>query len=124
VWAEGRALGVEDAITLARTSAAPVAPEHPAAISPLTEREQQVAALLAHGLTNRQIAAQLVVTERTVAAHVEHILAKLGFASRHQVGAWAAEHSLATRRRRRAIGSLPIFGHPGRLPMTGGGACA
>jgi len=53
-----------------------------------------VAALLALGLTNRQIAQRLVVTERTVGAHVEHILDKLGFASRHQVGAWADEHGL------------------------------
>jgi non-specific serine/threonine protein kinase len=60
----------------------------------LTAREREVAALLAHGLTNRQIAEQLVVTERTVAAHVEHLLNKLGFASRHQVGAWAADHGL------------------------------
>ena len=62
----------------------------------LTAREQEVAALLARGLTNRQIAEQLVVTERTVAAHVEHVLDKLGFASRHQAGAWAAEHGLLT----------------------------
>ena len=37
----------------------------------------------------------VVVTERTVAAHIEHILDKLGFASRHQVGAWADEHGLS-----------------------------
>jgi non-specific serine/threonine protein kinase len=54
-----------------------------------------VAALLAHGLSNRQIAEQLVITERTVAAHIEHLLDKLGFASRHQVGAWADEHRLS-----------------------------
>jgi len=55
-----------------------------------------VAALLADGLTNRQIAERLVVTERTVAAHIEHILDKLGFASRHQVATWAAENRLGT----------------------------
>ena len=58
--------------------------------------KQQVAALLADGLTNRQIAERLVVTERTVAAHIEHILDKLGFASRHQVATWAAENGLST----------------------------
>ena len=48
-----------------------------------------------HGrLSNRQIAEQLVITERTVASHIEHILEKLGFASRHQVGAWMVEHGL------------------------------
>ena len=53
-----------------------------------------MAAVLAQGLTNRQIAEQLVVTQRTVASHIEHFLEKLGFASRHQVGVWAAEHGL------------------------------
>ncbi len=49
----------------------------------------------ADGLTNRQIAERLVITERTVAAHIEHILNKLGFASRHQVATWAVEHNLS-----------------------------
>jgi DNA-binding NarL/FixJ family response regulator len=53
-----------------------------------------VAALVAEGLTNGQIAEELVITQRTVAAHIEHILNKLGFASRTQVGVWAAEHRL------------------------------
>jgi non-specific serine/threonine protein kinase len=55
----------------------------------LTEPEREVAAFVARGMTNRQIAAELVVTERTVAAHIEHILDKLGFASRTQIGVWA-----------------------------------
>ena len=54
----------------------------------------EVATLIARGLTNRQIAEELVVTERTVAAHVEHILNKLDFASRTQIGVWAAEQRL------------------------------
>jgi adenylate cyclase len=60
----------------------------------LTAREREVAALVARGLTNRQIAEELVIGERTVAAHIEHILTKLDFASRTQVGVWAAEHGL------------------------------
>jgi predicted ATPase/DNA-binding CsgD family transcriptional regulator len=55
----------------------------------LTARERQVAALVAQGLTNREIAGRLVVSKRTVDAHVEHILAKLGFSSRVQVAALA-----------------------------------
>jgi predicted ATPase len=47
-------------------------------------------------LTNRQIAERLEVTERTVAAHIEHILDRLGFASRHQVAPWATENGLST----------------------------
>jgi CRP-like cAMP-binding protein len=61
------------------------------ASTPLTPREREVATLIAKGLTNREIAAGLVVTERTAATHVEHILSKLGLRSRAQVAAWAAE---------------------------------
>jgi non-specific serine/threonine protein kinase len=96
-WQQGRALELEDAIALAlRTDeadttrlAAPL-PGH--ARTRLTAREQEVAELLARGLSNRQIAERLVIAERTVASHIEHILEKLGFASRHQVGAWMVEH--------------------------------
>ena len=51
-----------------------------------------MASLLAEGLSNRQISQRLVITERTVAAHVEHILDKLGLNSRTQIALWAAEH--------------------------------
>jgi len=57
-----------------------------------------VAELVARGLTNRQIADRLVVTERTAAAHVEHILDKLGVASRAQIAVWASERGLLTTR--------------------------
>jgi DNA-binding CsgD family transcriptional regulator len=61
----------------------------------LTARERQVAALIARGLTSRQIAEELVITEGTVAVHVEHILGKLGFRSRAQIAAWATDKGLA-----------------------------
>ena len=67
---------------------APDRSEHQTAAGPLTQREQQVATLIARGWTNRQIAAELVVSERTVATHVEHILSKLDFVSRTQIGVW------------------------------------
>ncbi|MGD0556591.1 MAG: LuxR C-terminal-related transcriptional regulator [Streptosporangiaceae bacterium] len=51
----------------------------------LTAREREVSALIAEGLTNREIAARLVVSKRTVDAHVEHVLTKLGFSSRTQI---------------------------------------
>ena len=56
--------------------------------NPLSPREQQIAALVADGLSNREIAAQLVISERTAQNHVQHILGKLGFANRAQIAAW------------------------------------
>jgi len=58
--------------------------------SPLTAREREVAALVARGLSNRKIAAELVISPRTVDAHVEHIRTKLDCASRAKVAAWWA----------------------------------
>jgi non-specific serine/threonine protein kinase len=60
----------------------------------LTLREREVAALIARGLTNRDIASQLVVTARTAETHVQNILNKLGFSSRAQIAAWAVECGL------------------------------
>jgi DNA-binding NarL/FixJ family response regulator len=61
-----------------------------AASDPLSPREREVARLVADGLSNREIAARLVISERTAQNHVQHILDKLGFANRAQVAAWAA----------------------------------
>jgi DNA-binding CsgD family transcriptional regulator len=60
----------------------------------LTVREREVARLVAAGRSNREIADTLVITEGTVEVHVKHILSKLGFRSRAQVAAWAANESL------------------------------
>jgi non-specific serine/threonine protein kinase len=56
----------------------------------LTRREAEIAGLVARGMTNRQIAAELVLSESTAAKHVEHIREKLGFTSRAQIAAFAA----------------------------------
>jgi DNA-binding NarL/FixJ family response regulator len=61
---------------------------------PITAREREVAALAARGLSNRQIAEELIVAERTVHAHVGSILGRLGFRSRAQIAAWAVEQGL------------------------------
>jgi non-specific serine/threonine protein kinase len=94
--ADGRALGLDEAIALALRSSGSDNSEGRAAQEPeeLTAREREVMALVARGLTNQQIAEELVITRRTVAAHVEHILRKLGFSSRHQVASWAAERGV------------------------------
>jgi DNA-binding CsgD family transcriptional regulator len=57
---------------------------------PLTIREFEVARQVAAGLTNAQIATELFVSPKTVSAHVEHILAKLGASRRAEIAAWAA----------------------------------
>ena len=57
----------------------------------LTRREEEVAVLVARGLTNRQIAAELVISEHTVATHVGRILNKLGLSSRSRLAAWVTE---------------------------------
>ena len=66
------------------------APSAPAVT--LTRREQQVAALIAQGMTNRRIAAELVLSPRTIDGHVDNILTKLGFSSRAQIAAWWTVH--------------------------------
>src|SRR5215210_3918696 len=63
-------------------------------LAKLTRRQQEIAACIAEGLTNEQIAQRLVLTPGTVANHVEHILRRLNLSSRTQVGVWAVEHGL------------------------------
>ena len=61
----------------------------------LTEREREILALVARGLTNKAIAAELVISERTARTHVSNVLAKLGLASRTQAALWAVREGLA-----------------------------
>ena len=61
----------------------------------LTRRERQVAVVVAQGLSNQQIADELVVSVKTVEAHISRILSKLGFSSRAQIAAWAVDKGLA-----------------------------
>jgi DNA-binding NarL/FixJ family response regulator len=60
----------------------------------LTERELQVLRLVAEGKSNRDIAAGLVISEHTVARHVQNIFAKLGVSSRTAASAFAYSHEL------------------------------
>ncbi len=60
----------------------------------LTHREAEVAAMIAQGRSNREIARALVITEGTAANHVQHILNKLGLHSRAQIAAWAVERGI------------------------------
>jgi predicted ATPase/DNA-binding CsgD family transcriptional regulator len=56
----------------------------------LTRREFEIATLVAEGLSNREVAERLVISKRTVDAHIEHIYAKLGLSSRVQLTTWLA----------------------------------
>ena len=60
----------------------------------MSSREREVATLVAEGLTNRDIAQRLVVSERTAENHVQHVLNRLGLRSRAQVAAWAVHNGL------------------------------
>ena len=61
---------------------------------PLTHREREIAGLVAEGLTNREIARKLFISDRTAEGHVEQIRNKLGFTSRSQVASWATQNLL------------------------------
>ncbi|MEV4237440.1 protein kinase [Nocardia sp. NPDC049737] len=86
----GQAMGIGAAVAYALG-------EQPAgtarASTKLTKRERQIADLIAQGLSNKRIAAKLVISQRTAEGHVEHILTKLGFTSRSQIAAWIAEET-------------------------------
>ncbi|TDU86942.1 putative ATPase [Kribbella voronezhensis] len=89
---QGAAYSFEQAVSLAlgkdteRGGAA-----RPGRTGGLTRREHEIAVLLSEGLSNKEIAARLVIGQRTVETHVEHVLGKLAFTSRAQVARWIAE---------------------------------
>ena len=101
--ARGAAMGQAEAIAFALGESA--GPASAAAARPgenqprLTRREQDVAALVARGLSNSQIAAALVISVRTVETHVQHIMDKLGCSTRAQIAAWSAARAPAPGRR-------------------------
>jgi predicted ATPase/DNA-binding CsgD family transcriptional regulator len=89
IWSQGRATRLERAIAEALEGGAAAE-----AAGPLTRRERDVAVLVAQGLSNREIADALVLSVRTVEAHVTHLLSKLDLRSRAQLALWAVEHGL------------------------------
>jgi predicted ATPase/DNA-binding CsgD family transcriptional regulator len=89
-WQRGRSQPLE--VILCAPDISPTAKER--APSPLTTREHDVTWLVAQGLTNNEISERLIVSIRTVEAHVTHVLTKLGLRSRAQLAIWALEHGL------------------------------
>jgi predicted ATPase/DNA-binding SARP family transcriptional activator/DNA-binding CsgD family transcriptional regulator len=103
VWqstlAEGRAMMSEQAIEYALSAEEPgfpppVARRSGVGSAVLTPREEEVAILVSYGLTNRQIASELSISEHTVATHIAKILRRLGLSSRARLSAWVAERGL------------------------------
>jgi len=106
LFAEGREMSPEDAAGFALGSGQeqpspgpaepawtdPARPGTHRPPNPLTKREHEIVLLIAQGLSNRQIADELVISPATAARHVANILAKLGFTSRTQVASWATRH--------------------------------
>jgi DNA-binding NarL/FixJ family response regulator len=103
-FADGESLAINDAVDYALGERSGAARSHAdshasgtkvsAATPPtLTRREQQTAHLIAEGLTNKDIAARLVISQRTAESHVKNVLAKLRFTSRTQIAAWMAQQS-------------------------------
>ena len=87
-----QAMPVSRAVAMALGEPAGAAKPAPASPDPgrLTAREREVAALIAQGLSNRDIAARLVISARTAETHVQHIMVKLGLTARAQIAAWMA----------------------------------
>jgi len=93
-FAKGHALSQAEAIAFALGESSPPAPRPDdtrgdTGPTKLTRREQDVAALVARGMSNSQIAATLVISARTVETHVQHIMDKLGVSTRAQIAAWS-----------------------------------
>lgn len=87
----GAAMSTEAALAYAIGDEQPDVDEPEQRVSDvLTNREAEIAALVADGLTNREIAQKLVIARRTAETHVERILTKLGFTNRTQIAAWFA----------------------------------
>jgi predicted ATPase/DNA-binding CsgD family transcriptional regulator len=83
LFTAGKAPGEEGISSVKRGGDAPA----------LTRRERQICELITEGLSNRQIAARLVISQRTAESHVQSSLIKLGFVNRSQVAAWMAARS-------------------------------
>jgi non-specific serine/threonine protein kinase len=98
LFADGSRLLLDEAVALG-LEAEPEDPWRAGAAAGVTRREREVAALVATGLTNREIAGKLYLSVRTVEVHVDHVLTKIGLRTRTELAAWMHEQGLAPRNR-------------------------
>jgi non-specific serine/threonine protein kinase len=104
IWAAAAAVTLETIVVEAREAILAFQAGRPHTATPalsetedvLSQREREVAILVTSGLSNREIAQRLVVTNKTAEAHVAHILNKLGFTRRVQIATWGMRHGLVT----------------------------
>jgi non-specific serine/threonine protein kinase len=95
-WNDGLTMSAARALEYALGEGKPEA-EPAADAGPLSKREREVVAMVAAGMTNRQIADRLFIAERTAEGHVERIRNKLGVRSRTEVATWAVAHGVVVR---------------------------
>jgi len=113
-FARGRAMTISEGAAFAVGGKQPPKPPHLAETErrlELTRRELEIARLVADDLTNKQIAARLFLSQRTVETHITNILNKLGLDSRIQLSRWIAD---VTGPAATASGEQPRNGHSGR----------
>jgi DNA-binding NarL/FixJ family response regulator len=91
-FGHGSELSLDEAVAYALGESRGPTQAVPHAAARLTRREHEIAELIAQGMSNREIAAKLVVSQRTAESHVENILTKFGFTARAQIANWYAEH--------------------------------
>ena len=95
-WNDGQTMSTARALEYALGPGRPE-PETGTEVGPLSRREREVVALVAAGLTSREIAQRLFIAERTAEGHVERIRNKLGVRSKTEVATWAVEHGFVAR---------------------------
>ncbi|MFG3215666.1 ATP-binding protein [Streptomyces tendae] len=111
-WLEaGRAMPWRQVLCVA-LGEEPTEPRGRGTAHPLSRREQDVAALVVEGLTNRQIAARIHVSVRTVETHIRHIRTTLGLRSRAHIAAWAAQQQGDVREASSPAASWPATAVP------------
>ncbi|MFC7643915.1 response regulator transcription factor [Streptosporangium lutulentum] len=94
----GARLPYDEALAYALGEEAPGNGQTDEAVRPslLTRREMEIAQLVAQGMSNKEIAASLVIAQRTAEGHIEHILSKFGFTSRAQIAVWVGDWNRTT----------------------------